>query len=462
MLTLTILSVLGLIILFAGFAKNKNLNRTLAAAGLAFSLFGLLFFNQDFFVIEGLDTQLSFDSAAIRFSSLAILFTFFVVFLSRSLFKSEWIHSAEFLTVLIFSLVGAIMLTAFTHMITLFVGLETMGISLYVLAGADKKSAGSNEAALKYLLLGAFATGITLFGMAMIYGATGSLDFSQMATLAPKNSTDSALMQIGIFFLAIGLLFKVSAVPFHFWAPDVYEGSPHVVMAYMSVVVKIASFAAIYRLFGVYLQTLPSFWWDLFYWTALASLVVGNCLALVQNSLKRQMAYSSISHTGFLLMAIVAMQGQNLETILVFYLFIYGASVLGVFGTLISWFGPQTSLDLSELNGSSRQDKMGAIVLTICFLSMAGIPLTGGFFAKLFMFSSAMDGGLIFLLITAVLSSVAGAAYYFRPIKNMWFSHETARLDAAFGVHWIGYLGAGLLLLGGLFPDILRQLIQAL
>lgn len=462
MLTITLLSIVGLVILFAGFAKNNRLNQGIGALGLVISLISLLFFSQDFFLLPGLDPQLLFDSSAIRFSSLAILFTLAIIWLSGSLFQSEWIQSAEFLTILIFSLVGAVMLTSFTHMITLFVGLETMGISLYILAASDKKSAGSNEAGLKYLLLGAFATGITLFGMAMIYGATGTLDFSQISNISTVNSGESGLMQIGIFFLAIGILFKISAVPFHFWAPDVYEGSPHVVMAYMSVVVKIASFAALFRIFGVYLQPLSYLWWDLFYWTALASLIVGNTLALVQTSLKRQLAYSSISHSGFLLLAILAMQGQTLEITLCFYLFIYGASVMGVFGILTAWYGTQTNLPLNDLKGAAKKDHSGAVVLTLCFLSMAGIPLTGGFFAKWFMFSSAMQGGLLNLLIVAVIGSVIGAAYYFKPIRNIWFSNEAAEIAQKSSFSWLGYLGAGVLLLSGLFPDVIRQLIMAL
>lgn len=378
MLTITLLSLLGLAVLFAGFSKNIGLNKTLAASGLLVCLCSLLFIPQDLLLLPGLNTQLSFDSVALKFSSLAIGFTFLVVMLSGSFIRQEFVQSAEFLAVMIFSLVGAVMLTSFTHMVTLFVGLETLGISLYILAGTDKRSASSNEAALKYLLLGAFATGLVLFGLAMMYGASGSLDFATMATLSPS-LVDSALMKIGIFFLAIGILFKVSAVPFHFWAPDVYEGSPNVVMAYMSVVVKIASFAALFRIFGLYLNSLSFFWWDLFYYAAIASLIVGNVLAFMQKSIKRQLAYSSISHTGFLLLVILALQNQVSEDGLVFYLLVYGMSVLSVFGVMINWFGNNSDLQLDQLKGAAKTDKTGATILTISFLSMAGIPLTGGF-----------------------------------------------------------------------------------
>lgn len=461
MLTITLLSLLGLAVLFAGFSKNIGLNKTLAASGLLVCLCSLLFIPQDLLLLPGLNTQLSFDSVALKFSSLAIGFTFLVVMLSGSFIRQEFVQSAEFLAVMIFSLVGAVMLTSFTHMVTLFVGLETLGISLYILAGTDKRSASSNEAALKYLLLGAFATGLVLFGLAMMYGASGSLDFATMATLSPS-LVDSALMKIGIFFLAIGILFKVSAVPFHFWAPDVYEGSPNVVMAYMSVVVKIASFAALFRIFGLYLNSLSFFWWDLFYYAAIASLIVGNVLAFMQKSIKRQLAYSSISHTGFLLLVILALQNQVSEDGLVFYLLVYGMSVLSVFGVMINWFGNNSDLQLDQLKGAAKTDKTGATILTISFLSMAGIPLTGGFFAKLYMFTPAMQGGLIHLLVIAVLCSVVGAAYYFKPIKNMWFSTENANLETGRSLQWIGFFSATVLILSGFFPDLIQFILKGI
>lgn len=461
MLTITLLSLLGLAVLFAGFSKNIGLNKTLAASGLLVCLCSLLFIPQDLLLLPGLNTQLSFDSVALKFSSLAIGFTFLVVMLSGSFIRQEFVQSAEFLAVMIFSLVGAVMLTSFTHMVTLFVGLETLGISLYILAGTDKRSASSNEAALKYLLLGAFATGLVLFGLAMMYGASGSLDFATMATLSPS-LVDSALMKIGIFFLAIGILFKVSAVPFHFWAPDVYEGSPNVVMAYMSVVVKIASFAALFRIFGLYLNSLSFFWWDLFYYAAIASLIVGNVLAFMQKSIKRQLAYSSISHTGFLLLVILALQNQVSEDGLVFYLLVYGMSVLSVFGVMINWFGNNSDLQLDQLKGAAKTDKTGATILTISFLSMAGIPLTGGFFAKLYMFTPAMQGGLIHLLVIAVLCNVVGAAYYFKPIKNMWFSTENANLETGRSLQWIGFFSAAVLILSGFFPDLIQFILKGI
>lgn len=461
MLTLTLLSILGLVVLFTGFANNIGLNRVLAALGLLACLGSLLFLPDNLLMIEGIPTLMSFDPVAIKFSTLAIGLTIPVVLFSGSFIRQEHVQSAEFLTVMIFSLVGAVMLTAFTHMLTLFVGLETMGICLYILAGSDKKSSRSNEAALKYLLLGAFATGLVLFGLAMMYGATGTLNFSQMASVSGQ-IVDSSLMKIGIFFLVIGILFKVSAAPFHFWAPDVYDGSPNPVMAYMSVVVKIASFAALFRIFGMYLQPLSFIWWDMFYYAALASLVIGNGLALVQSSIKRQLAYSSISHTGFLLIAILSLRGVGMENGLIFYLFIYGVSVLATFGVLISWFGVQSDLRLDQLKGAAKMDKSGAIVLTIAFLSMAGIPLTGGFFAKLYVFTPGMDSGLIQLLVVAVLASVVGAAYYFLPIKNLWFSNDNPQIDENAPIQWIGFIGAGLLVLGGIFPDLIQQLLNGL
>lgn len=458
MLTITLLSVLGLVLLFVGFAKNISLSITLASLGLVACLVSLFWCDQNLLTASGIETQLSFDSVATKFSGLILGFSVFIVLLAGSFIRKEYVQSAEFLAVMVFSLVGAVMLTAFTHMVTLFVGLETLSISLYILAGTDKKSPESNEASLKYLLLGAFATGLILFGMAMLYGATGVLDFSQMATLGAAN-VDSSLFIFGIFFLLIGVLFKISAAPFHFWSPDVYEGSPNVVMLYMSVVVKIASFAAIYRIFNVYMGNLSFFWWDLMYYACVASLILGNLLALVQTSLKRQLAFSSISQTGYLLFALLVLKGDAILDSLVFYLFVYGTALLVSFSVLMGWFGTSPDIYLDKLKGAGQKDKAGSLVLTFAFLSMAGIPLTGGFFAKLYLFTHAMQGGLYSLLIIAILSSVVGAAYYFRPIINLWFSKEDAQIETQNGLQWVGFLGGAIILITGFFPDALSALI---
>jgi NADH-quinone oxidoreductase subunit N len=461
MLTITLLSLLGLFILFLGFSGKPDLNRAVAVSGLFLALLVLIMGNQNLLIPEGLDTQLNFDSTAVRFSSLLILFTACIMLLGKKFLVREDIQSAEFLSVMVFSLVGAIMLTSFTHMITLFVGLETLGISLYVLAGTDKKSSGSNEAALKYLLLGAFATCLVLFGMAMLYGATGQLDFTAIASLS-STAVDSDLFRAGIFFMLVGILFKVSAAPFHFWSPDVYEGSPNVVMLYMSVVVKIASFAALYRIFGIYFQPLSHFWWEVVYYACVASLLVGNLLALVQKSLKRQLAFSSISHTGYLLMAILVLNKTGQEGGIFFYLFGYGLALIAAFSILMAWFPAGDNIWLKDLKGAAKVDQGGAIVLTIAFLSMAGIPLTGGFFAKLYMFVPAMGQGLYQLLVVGILSSLIGAAYYLKPIMNVWFSSEAPAIEGAEKIKLVGVLAAAVILLTGLFPDLIGFLLEVI
>jgi NADH-quinone oxidoreductase subunit N len=458
MISITILSVTGLVLLFVGFLNRIAFSKFIAVGGLGLALAALFMGNQHAALPGIADIQLSFDGFAIKFSALILVFSIFIVFLSGHFLKKEFVQSAEFLAVTLFSLVGAIMLTSFTHMITLFVGLETLGISLYILAGTDKKSNASNEASLKYLLMGAFATGLILFGMAMVYGATGLLDFRAIAQIG-GSQMDSGLFQIGIFFLLIGLLFKISAAPFHFWSPDVYEGSPNVVMAFMAVVVKIASFAALFRVFGHYFSGLTPLWWNIVYYACLTSLVAGNFLALIQKSIKRQLAFSSISQTGYLLFAILALKSTVALDALVFYLFVYGCAVLVVFAVLSDWFGSRSDIALNDLKGASKKDDFGSFALSLAYLSMAGIPLTGGFIAKLFMFSPAMEAGLIQLLITGILTSVVGAAYYFRPIINVWFSTGLPELEKEKTYQWIAFLGGTMLLVSGLFPDTLTRLI---
>ncbi len=458
MLTITFLSLLGLVLLFLGFAGKVGLVKNLAALGVLASLGILLFANQDALVPAGMETQLLFDANSLKFSALILGFSVCIVMMSRSLVKKENVQAAEFLSVMIFSLVGALMLTAFTHMITLFVGLEILGISLYILAGTLKDSPSSNEAALKYLLMGAFATCLVLFGMAMLYGATGSLDFKEIAAVG-NQSVDSVLFKLGIFFLLIGVLFKVSAAPFHFWSPDVYEGSPSIVMLYMSVVVKIASFAALFRIFGGYFHHLSYFWWGIVYYGCIASLLVGNLLALVQKSIKRQLAFSSISHTGYLLFAILVVNNEAIAGGLVFYLFAYGSALLVAFSVMNSWFESSENYQLDQLKGAAKADPVGATVLALSFLSMAGIPLTGGFFAKISMFAPAMGDGLYHLLIVGIVSSVIGAAYYFKPIMNVWFSTEEATIENATDMKWVAMVGGLVILITGLFPDTLTSIL---
>ena len=460
MLTITFLSILGLIVLFLGFAGKPGLNLFVSVAGLLVAMVVLIGADQNLLVPSDMETQLNFDTTSVRFSVLVLLFSTGILLLGKNYLNREDIQSAEFLAVLIFSLVGALMLTAFTHMLTMFVGLETLGISLYILAGTDKKSPGSNESALKYLLMGAFATCLILFGMAMLYGATGILDFAGIAAL-DANAMDSDLFRIGIFFLLAGILFKVSAAPFHFWSPDVYEGAPNLVMLFMSVVVKIASFAALYRIFGIYFAGLSHFWWEVMYYATLASLMVGNLLALLQKSLKRQLAFSSIAHTGYLLFAILVTSGVSREEGILFYLFGYGTAMLAAFSVLVAWFPSSDNIWLKDLKGASVNNPDGSLILTFAFLSMAGIPLTAGFIGKLFMFSPAIKDGLYHLLIIGIVSTVLGAAYYLQPVIYVWRKDENFSIPRS-GPVWIAWFSAILILMGGLFPDIFLKMFHSI
>jgi len=228
----------------------------------------------------------------------------------------------------------------------------------------------------------------------------------------------------------------------------------------MSVVVKIASFAALFRIFGNYFHNLSFFWWDVVYYCCIASLLLGNLLALVQKSLKRQLAFSSISQTGYLLFAILVVNTEAVTNGLVFYLFAYGTSLLVAFSVLTSWFDSSENIYLNQLKGAGKADPTGGFVLTLAFLSMAGIPLTGGFFSKLFMFAPAMGDGLIHLLLVGIISSVIGAAYYLKPIMNVWFSTENPSIENASSLKWVSLIGGVLILVAGLFPDTISSILD--
>lgn len=299
-----------------------------------------------------------------------------------------------------------------------FIGLEILSISLYVLAGSDKKIIRSNEAGLKYFLMGAFATGFLLFGIALIYGATGSFNLAVIAQHLQSLNTVPGFVYAGILFMLVGLTFKIAAVPFHFWAPDVYEGSPTLITAFMSTVVKTAAFAAFYRLFSTCFVSISDWWVTLLAIISALSMLTGNILAVYQQSFKRMLAYSSISHAGYMLMAIVAINQISAGAIFM-YAAAYSFASIGAFACLnaLSMNGNE---NVSALAGLGKQKPLIAVLLSILILSMAGIPPVAGFFAKYYIFYGALQSGYIWLVIVAIISSLIGVYYYFRVIYTMF------------------------------------------
>jgi NADH-quinone oxidoreductase subunit N len=426
MLSIILLSVSGIASLFMGFNKSRAL---LMPAVLLFLLVALavnlLDWNSPFTLSSVYNNNMmTVDKVSIAFSAVLILTTLLVIPFSQNYIDKPQAQPAEYYAILLFSLVGAIMMTCYDNLLMLFIGVEILSISMYVLAGSDKRNLRSTEAALKYFLMGAFMTGFLLFGIAMLYGATGGFSISNIATYVTSNAANtsmiSPLLYIGLVLVLIGVLFKVSAAPFHFWTPDVYEGAPSLFTAYMSTIVKIAGFAALYRLLSVSFTGVYDFWVLTIAIVSLLTLVVGNVTAVYQKSFKRMMAYSGISHAGYLLIAVVAFKDASQNAIL-FYSLAYAISTIAAFGVFILVADKTGSEDFTAFNGLAKNNPLLALVMTVAMCSLAGIPLTGGFFGKFLIFSSAFErGGFNWLLIGAILMSAVSIYYYFKVVIAMY------------------------------------------
>jgi NADH-quinone oxidoreductase subunit N len=399
----------------------KKLLPLLVFAGLLLALF----FNfQDWNTnISYFNSMMVFDNYAILFSSLIIQIVILWLLMSQNFFKSENSITDHY-AIILFSVVGAILMTCFSNIIMLFIGLEILSISMYVLAASNKNSLRSNEAGLKYFLMGSFATGFLLFGIALIFGVTGSFNLAEITTYVNSNAAVlPSMFYGGIVLLLVGMLFKISAVPFHWWAPDVYEGSPTPVTAFMSTVVKTAAFAAFFKLFSTCFISVANYWTDILIIVSAASMIIGNLLAVSQTNLKRMLAYSSIAHAGYMLMAIIACNSAGSKALLI-YTYAYAAASLGAFAILNIMGEQLKSLDITSLIGLSKKHPQMAVLITIIMLSFAGIPPLAGFFAKYYMFYSVIEQGHIWLVIIAVVSSLIGVYYYLRPVITMYTSSK--------------------------------------
>jgi NADH-quinone oxidoreductase subunit N len=335
------------------------------------------------------------------------------------------IAGGEYYPLLLFAFLGIVVMAAATDLIVLFLGLETMSMAVYVLAGIWKRDPRSNEAALKYFVMGAFASGFMLYGIALLYGATGSTVLANIAS-AIGGSSPSGLALLGMALLTVGLAFKVSAVPFHLWTPDVYEGAPISVTAFMSTAVKAAGFAASVRILSVAFVASAGPLELVLSALAVVTMTVGNFVALRQTSLKRMLAYSSIAHTGYLLVGLAAGTTGAAAAIL-FYLAAYGAMNVAAFAVLMSVARRGEHVEaIGDLAGLATYRPLLAAAMTIAMLSLTGIPPLGGFTAKLYLFTAALDAGKTGLVLVALGNSVVSAAYYLGVVKTMYFDPPPA------------------------------------
>jgi NADH-quinone oxidoreductase subunit N len=347
------------------------------------------------------------------------------VLLSWDYVKRTRINQTEFYALLLSATLGMIIMAASNDLITIFLGLELMSLALYVLVGFQRNRLDSNEAAMKYFLLGAFATGFLLYGIALVYGATGATRLDLVAARL-GSVLDRRLLLAGVAMLLVAFGFKVAAVPFHMWTPDVYEGAPTSVTALMAVAVKSAGFAAFARVFLYALGGLHADWSILLWVLAVATMTVGNVLALVQRNIKRMLAYSSIAHAGYILVALTA-GGPVGGAAALFYLLAYAWMNLGAFGVVLALGRRgEPHEDIADYAGLGFRSPFAAVMMTIFLFSLTGLPPTAGFIGKMYLFAEVINRHYFWLAVIGVLNSVVSLFYYMKVAKAMWFSGEEA------------------------------------
>lgn len=424
--SLIVLSILAIIVLYLGLFKAQNALLPVSILGLVGAL-GLALMEWNSGAEPIYSGMMLFDNFAVAFSSLAIISTILIFLLSKNYFEKISNNIAEYYTILLFSLIGIIVMVSYHNLSMLFVGLEIMSVSLYILAGIRKRDFASNEAALKYFLMGAFSTGFLLFGIALIYGSSKSFDLGVIAQYVIDRPTGiDPMFYVGIVLMIVGLSFKVGAAPFHFWTPDVYEGSPTLITAFMSTAVKIAGFAAFLRLFSISFAPLADFWMPTIVVITIITLFVGNISALYQTNFKRMLAFSSISHAGYMLFAIVALGSASVNSFFI-YAAAYAVASITAFAILILVKSRTGSENFDSFNGLAKSNPFLAFSLTIAMLSFAGIPLTAGFMGKFFMFSTALSQYHTWLVAIAVINAIIGIFYYFKVIVAMYFRDNNSK-----------------------------------
>ena len=395
---------------------------------------------------------------SVAFSSLFIVLTIFLVALSDNFYEKHQTKISDYIAIKIFLLSGAVAMVSFGNLSMFFLGIEILSISLYVLAASDRMNIKSNEAGLKYFLMGSFASGILLFGICLIYGAMGTFDIAEISELSQSAELPSWFF-IGIVLLTIGMLFKIAAVPFHFWAPDVYQGAPALTTATMSTLAKVVAMAALYKLLTAMNVEITYGFQIVIVVISIASMTVGNIMALKQTNVKRMLAFSGISHAGFMLMALLS--ATTAAGSLLYYATAYSLAGIAAFTVLLYVCKDKGNEEISHFNGLGKTNPILAAVLTASLLSMAGIPVFAGFFAKLMLFTQTIQSGYLIVVIAAVINSIISIGYYFKLILAMYTKDAEEEKQAtpfAFYAVAVGAIVMNLII--GLYPTLIMQLLS--
>lgn len=420
--------VLGLALIFGLNMQDWNLNKT---------FYGML----------------RVDNFSVAFGGLAIFITLLVFILSSEYYAQEEHHLSDYMAILTFILAGALMMFSYSNLTMLFLGIETLSIALYVMAGSKRFNILSNEAGFKYFLMGSFVSCFLLFGIALVFGTAGSFDIQKIAQYPILHQGHvSPLYYTGIALIIFAMLFKASVAPFHFWAPDVYEGSPALITAYMSTLVKVAAFGALYKLVtAVFIYSNQQIELILNI-GAILTLVVGNLMALSQTNFKRLLAYSGISHAGYLMLIILSSRTQP-AAILLYYSLGYALSTLAAFAIALPVFKATGSENIDAFNGLGSKKPVLAAALSVAMLGLAGIPPMAGFLGKYFIFTEALQNGFFYTTLIAIITSIVGVYYYFKVILAMYGQPTNdIKVETSFNYNLVLWVCLALSLALGIYP----------
>jgi NADH-quinone oxidoreductase subunit N len=447
---LIVIFITGLISMFVAMAKKPMLVLATAVVGIVAAISSLVY--QVNFPYPWLNyAGLEFGAAENLYGIVALFFGLLIILVGYQSYKNEPEHTGEYISLLLFSLCGVLIMFAFTDLFMFFLGLEIMSIPIYVMAGSRKKDLKSTEAAMKYFFTGSFATGVLLFGIAWLYGAVGTFDIKAIGVAVENAGTHSSLLFIGVLLILASFLFKVGAAPFHFWSPDVYGGSPNVVTGFMASIVKLGAFSAFLKLFSVAFGGIHDFWAPAVMVIGILTMFVGNLSALRQTKFKRLLAYSSITHAGYALMVIVSNSGASFLNLWVYFI-AYGFSIIALI--TVSKMLNDREDDLENYKGFARKHPFAGFVMILALLSLAGVPPLAGFFGKYLVFSSAFVDYPWFVIL-ALLNSGIAIYYYLRMIVTISSTSEENQVElektknpvynAVLVICAIGLLSGGLL-----------------
>ncbi|OCA68183.1 NADH dehydrogenase [Chryseobacterium artocarpi] len=456
MSVLIIVFLTAVIALFSGVFEQGKFARYIGILGLIIALYVSFMPECSFF--DQYKHMYEYSANTALFTKLAIVTTLLLFFLGGFAFSNHRSHQSELYALMLFALCGGIVLFGYQNLVTMFLGVEILSIPLYVMAGANKTDLRSNEASIKYFLMGAFATGFLLFGIAFIYGSAGTFDLYRIHDFGVAN-TGNVMFILGVLLILCALAFKVALAPFHMWSPDVYAGSPSLITAFMASVVKISGFFALFRLMTIGFVGVTHEWINVLGVFLIITLLLANVMGLAQTNAKRMLAYSSVSHAGYIGLVFFGMTSLSTYN-LAFYLFAYSLSTVGVFMCLIWVEKLKRETSFGAFKGLAKTEPLLATAAAISMLSMAGVPLTAGFMGKFALFSQAMNGAA-FLVLVAVLGSALSIAYYLRLIIAMFFFKESTfksseKVTLTYNI--IAVVVIVLIIILGIFPDLFARM----